>query len=55
MYPQIKRPYAKPEITVIPKDSTRYTELLKAVQQMDTTQDIKQHKPSFAKEEITNV
>jgi len=55
MYPQRKRPYAKPEITVIPKNSTRYTELLKASQQMEPTEDIKQLKRSFGKEETKNV
>ena len=55
MYPQNKRPYAKPEITVISNDSARYTELLKAAQQMETAEDIEQQNCSLGKEKMTNV
>lgn len=55
MYPQKKRPYAKPEITVIPKNSTRYAELLKASQQNENEEDSKKPRNPCEKEESTFV
>ena len=54
MYPQ-KKPYVKPEITVIAKDSPRYSELLKAAQQNENEEDSKKSRNPCEKEESTFV
>lgn len=54
MYPQ-KKPYVKPKITVIAKDSPRYSELLKAAQQNENEEDSKKPRNRGEKEESTFV
>ena len=54
MYPQ-KKPYVKPEITVITKDSPRYAELLKASQQNENAEDSRKLRNPGEKEESTFV
>ena len=54
MYPQ-KKTYVKPEITVIAKDSPRYSELLKAAQQNENEEDSKKPRNPYEKEESTFV
>ena len=54
MYPQ-KKPYVKPEITVIAKDSPRYSELLKAAQQNENEEDSKKPRNPCEKEDRTSI
>ena len=54
MYPQ-KKPYVKPEVTVITKDSPRYAELLKALQQNKNVKDSRKLRNPGEKEESTFV